>query len=603
LARLERNASGVVGFVVALGAVAAVVVPLESGQLRYPVWFAAQRAAAILGPVLAGLYWRRHRPGSRFGTMLVVLGLLGIPLVLQAVRSPWAYFVGQAAEAPLLYATFVVILAFPTGRLVSRAERAILLGVVIMYVMWWVASWLFTPQVVGSPLSICRAACPANPLYLASHPDFLRTWLYLANAVAVTVAVASALVIGVRLARADPPRRRALWIGSAVAVTFLVAFAINVFNFGPALTVPVPTTVWRWVPVVFRTALPLGYIAALIDAQLYAGRVVGGVLDRALDSSRAEDITRSLPAALGEPNLRFGFWVPGRGWTGHDGEPFEMPTPESGEVVRTIERAGHPFAVAVHRSRLEESPELIRAIVATSLLLFENETLEVEVRSAIRDLEESRARVVKAGDSERRRIERDLHDGAQQRLLALGIKLHAVGETMGLEVPARQEITDLCIEVDRALAEIRDLAHGIFPAPLTDLGLLPALRAAVRSSPLSVKLDSDLVDRRYPAELETALYFSCAEALQNISKHAGAGADATIGLAETDGAVLLSVRDTGRGFDPSQVEEGTGLSGIRDRLGALGGRLEIRSRPGRGTIINCWVPVAAAPESTSRPQP
>ena len=591
-----------VGFVVALGAVAAVVVPLESGQLRYPVWFAAQRAAAILGPVLAGLYWRRHRPGSRFGTMLVVLGLLGIPLVLQAVRSPWAYFVGQAAEAPLLYATFVVILAFPTGRLVSRAERAILLGVVIMYVMWWVASWLFTPQVVGSPLSICRAACPANPLYLASHPDFLRTWLYLANAVAVTVAVASALVIGVRLARADPPRRRALWIGSAVAVTFLVAFAINVFNFGPALTVPVPTTVWRWVPVVFRTALPLGYIAALIDAQLYAGRVVGGVLDRALDSSRAEDITRSLPAALGEPNLRFGFWVRGRGWIGHDGRRFQLPTPESGEVMRMIEREGHPFAVAVHRSRLEESPELVDAIVAASLLLFENATLEGELGSAIRDLEDSRARIVKAGDRERRRIERDLHDGAQQRLIALRLELQLVSEMMQPQAPVRQRIAGLCLGMDQALAEIRDLAHGIFPAPLSTLGLLPALQAAIRSCPLSVDLESQLSDRRYPTQVETALYFSCVEALQNASKHSGPQTEVTISLAETgDGVVLLSVHDNGCGFDPSQLEQGTGLSGIRDRLGALGGRLEIHSQPGSGTIINCRVPVAPALKSTGQP--
>jgi signal transduction histidine kinase len=131
-----------------------------------------------------------------------------------------------------------------------------------------------------------------------------------------------------------------------------------------------------------------------------------------------------------------------------------MPTRDSGEVMRTIYPEGHPFAVAVHRPRLEESPELVQAMVATSLLLCENATLEVELRSAICDLEDSRARIVKAGDRERRRIERDLHDGAQQRLIALGIKLQSVSEMMEPEAPVRQRIANLCLDVDQVLVAL-----------------------------------------------------------------------------------------------------------------------------------------------------
>jgi signal transduction histidine kinase len=216
--------------------------------------------------------------------------------------------------------------------------------------------------------------------------------------------------------------------------------------------------------------------------------------------------------------------------------------------------------------------------------------LEAELRSAIRELRASRARVVKAGDLERRRIERDLHDGAQQRLISLGIKLKATSDAADGDALLQRRIAGLCTEVDRALGEIRGLAHGIFPALLADLGLIPALRAAARNSPLSVRVAPVRSRRRYPADLEAAVYFCCLEALQNAGKHAGHQARVSVSLVEAGPNLRFSVRDDGCGFDPATVTQGDGMVGMRDRLGAIGGALRVTSSPGAGTEISGAVP-------------
>jgi signal transduction histidine kinase len=344
---------------------------------------------------------------------------------------------------------------------------------------------------------------------------------------------------------------------------------------------------------VARALLPLGYLVALIDAELYAGRLVSRIVDRALRSSRLTDVIETLPSAIGDPELAFGFWVPGRSWVRTDGEPLVAPVPESGRVMTTIDRKGRPLAAIVHRAQLEESPELIHAIVATSLLVVENATLEAELRAAIRDLRESRARVIRAGDAERRRIQRDLHDGAQQRLVALRIKLAASGEQMSGDNGEREHVIELCADVDRALAEIRDLARGIFPPVLADLGLADALHAAALESPLRVRVEAALPRRRYSPDVEAAVYFCAVEALQNAAKHAGGHVHVTVTLAESEGDLHVSVRDDGRGFDPSRRGSGSGLTGMQDRLGAVGGLITIESAPGSGTAIHATVPLAA----------
>jgi signal transduction histidine kinase len=598
--------------VVGVGALATVILALSTGQLLYPRWFALQRADLILAPALVGWYWARRRPGSGFATMLVALGVLAVPLGLQATSSPWLHLIGVVAEAPLLYATFVVILAFPTGR-VGAVERGVLLVLLVAFVAWYVPYFLVAPVVSGSPLGLCRGACPANPLQVANHPAFLATFADVYSAVAVAVTLAVAGIIVARLVRADPPRRRALLIGSLIAVMFLATFGIYVgANLFTSLLTSAMGTPVRWLLPASRAALPFGYLVALIDAELYAGRVVIGTVDRASRSSSALEVLQTLPRALGDPELAFGFWVAGRGWLRADGRPLAQPASGSGRAMTTVSREGRPVAAVVHRAALEESPELVGAIVAASLLIVENATLEAELNSAIGELRESRARIIRAGDAERRRIERDLHDGAQQRLIALRMKLASVGDVASGELGSdglgsgggsdRGRLVDLCADVDRVLAEIRELAQGIFPPVLADRGLVAALEAAARESPLSVRVENAAgPTRRYALDLEAALYFCGVEALQNATKHAGADARVTVTVTEKPGELCLCVRDDGTGFDLDARNAGTGLAGMRDRLGAFGGRLTIETAPGSGTMIHGVIPVAADPATRDAP--
>jgi signal transduction histidine kinase len=213
-------------------------------------------------------------------------------------------------------------------------------------------------------------------------------------------------------------------------------------------------------------------------------------------------------------------------------------------------------------------------------------------RAALQDeLQASRGRIVAAADASRRAVERDLHDGAQQHLVLLKLKLGLLERRVAGDSGAATMVADVKGELDRALAELRDLAHGIYPPALTNDGLAHALdEAAARAGvPTSV----ECADRRYPAELEAAIYFCCVEALQNAAKHAGDGATAHVTVEERDGQLWFEVADDGRGFDPAMTNGSAGLQNMADRVGALGGRLALTSDPAGGTRVAGEVPVPA----------
>jgi signal transduction histidine kinase len=207
------------------------------------------------------------------------------------------------------------------------------------------------------------------------------------------------------------------------------------------------------------------------------------------------------------------------------------------------------------------------------------------------ELRASRARVVAAADAERRRIERDLHDGAQQHLVALAVNLRLARELAESDpVGARAVLEQLAGDVHEALEEIRDLAHGIYPQLLVDRGLSEGLRAAVSRAPVRARLETGALGR-YEAEVEATVYFCCLEALQNVGKHAGADARATLRVWEEQGGLRFEVADDGAGFDPRVKPRGSGLINMSDRLGALGGRLSVVSAPGDGTRVAGAVPL------------
>jgi signal transduction histidine kinase len=241
--------------------------------------------------------------------------------------------------------------------------------------------------------------------------------------------------------------------------------------------------------------------------------------------------------------------------------------------------------------RLTPTEEKLAADLASGAgLVLRNVHLTEELLARLEELRASRQRLVAAQDAERRRLERNIHDGAQQQLVALAVKIR-LARQLGAKDPGKANdlLEQTEGEVSQALEDLRDLARGIYPPLLADQGLVAALSGQVRRSPVPVEIHADGIGR-YPQDAEAAVYFCCLEALQNVAKYAGAS-KATIRLLGDDKHLTFEVRDDGRGFDPEARGYGTGLQGMADRLAALGGELEVRSSPGKGTTILGQLPV------------
>jgi signal transduction histidine kinase len=249
-------------------------------------------------------------------------------------------------------------------------------------------------------------------------------------------------------------------------------------------------------------------------------------------------------------------------------------------------------AALVHDPALAEAPVMTEVANGFAQMALQNQRLETELRSSLRELKASRSRIMSAADEERRRIERDLHDGAQQRLLALAIDLELAGELVTND-PGKgaRRLRELVQDVNEAMADIRSLAHGLYPSILIERGLVEALWDAAAASPLRTTLSTEHIGR-YAPEIEGAVYFCCREALQNAAKHAEGARSATISLWEAE-ALHFEVRDDGAGLPPGhgRANEGAGITNMRDRIGAIGGTLAIESHPGEGTRVMGAMPV------------
>src|SRR5215472_9024642 len=242
--------------------------------------------------------------------------------------------------------------------------------------------------------------------------------------------------------------------------------------------------------------------------------------------------------------------------------------------------------------------ELLRHLASQAGLVLRNAALIDELRASIDDLRASRRRLVGAQDAERRKIERNLHDGAQQQLIALTIQLSLLAESAGDPAAVRELVPAVQDGVRAALDDLRDLARGIYPPLLADQGLVPALQAQARKASLPVEIDADGIER-YPQDTEAAVYFCTLEALQNISKYASASR-AKVGLSCSDDSLQFTVTDDGTGFDTATTRYGTGLQGMADRLAALGGAFHVRSQPGHGTILSGELPLTASGQGSRR---
>jgi signal transduction histidine kinase len=325
--------------------------------------------------------------------------------------------------------------------------------------------------------------------------------------------------------------------------------------------------------------------AVLVIATLDALYSVLCTIGRALLAPRAAPsgpVRELLAESLGDRSVAIAYWLPDReAFVDEAGHPVALPEPGSGRAWTAVEQDGRRVAAIVHDAALDTSPELVEAAAAASSLAIDNERLKADLRARVEDLRVSRLRIVEAADEARRRIERDLHDGAQQRLLALGLVLQLLRDGNGDdELHAEAEA-----ELQTALRELRNLARGIHPTILSEQGLGPAVRSLGDRAPVPVRVDTG--NERYAAPVEAAAYFVVAEALANIAKHADARS-AAISLTHENGRLLVDIRDDGRGG--AVARHGGGLQGLADRVAAAGGTLTIASELGAGTTIHVEVP-------------
>ena len=301
----------------------------------------------------------------------------------------------------------------------------------------------------------------------------------------------------------------------------------------------------------------------------------------------AEQIQAALRRALGDPTLLFFAWDPAAG-TYLDAHANEPPAATNGtrRVTTYVGYDDRPLAALVHDAAVLDAPDVLEAVVGAARLGLAKDRLQKELEAKIEELKASRSRLVEAGHAERRRLERDLHDGAQQRLVSLALALRLAETRLGSDTAAAGELLSRAQEeLKLALDELRELARGIHPAVLTEQGVVAALEGVASRAAVPVEISVEL-EGRLPERVEVAAYYVACEALTNAVKHSHA-ALVRVAIRRRDGSAVVEVRDDGSGGADA---DGSGLRGLADRVEALGGRLEVTSRSGAGTSVCAVIP-------------
>ena len=558
-------------------AAAAVLAGLADAALVLSSDHFTDRIWAVFGPVVGwsfigtGMYARRRRPESRFGDLMIVLGftwfLAALPAADDGLLFTAGILLGSVWGAVLAH----VLFSFPSGRLPAGRERTLVIAAYVLVPLAPLPAMLFS---TAGELVDCGSSCPEN-LLLVEHDEQLGEALLTAGAVVLMTLCLLAVWLLVRRWRAaGPAERRSLApLLGAGAVTLAFVFG-NAALAAPALYA---------LTFVAFAAMPFAFLAGLVRADLAQARGVRSLVAGLGDLPGPGDLRGALAAALGDPGLRIVFWVPEQErYVDEHGAAVELPAGAATEV----ERDGRRIAAIIHDPALAEDRETVRAAGAATALLLDNQRLDAELRANLRELRASRERIVEAGDAERRRLERNLHDGAQARLVALLLSLN-LARRRGVDDSEAAALIDAWIdELRLSLDELRELARGIHPAVLTQHGLDPALRALAARSPVPVEL-TGTTGGRLPSAVETAAYFVVSEGLTNVAKYAHAE-HAAVRIERTDGHLRVEISDDGVGG--AAASAGSGLHGLSDRVAALDGVLELASPPGGGTRLMADLP-------------
>jgi signal transduction histidine kinase len=519
-------------------------------------------------------WWRR--PESRLGVLMVAGGFVSALSALQFAQNDALYTVGTVFDI-LPAAVFLhVYLAFPDGRLKSRFERILVATAYATAV---------GPQLAKISLGEFGSDIP---LAFWDRPDLALTVARVQLLSLSAMCLAGVGVLAARQRRAGRPRRRsvALLIDSFALGLVMIAVLFVVGSFEGLAPAFVP--IQRATLVVLGIS-PIAFLIGLLDARL-ARSAVGDLFIELRTDPAPADLRDALARALRDPSLTLAFWLPDfRSYADLDGRAVDVPGQDDDRATTLIDRNGSHVAALLHDPALNDEPALLDSVSAAAGIALENARLHAELRARLDELRGSRARVIEAGQKERQRLERNLHDGAQQRLVALSLELGLLEERLAGDPDARTRLDQARREIATSLEELRDVARGIHPAVVSGHGLAIALEQLAARAPLPVRLKVKVAGR-LPERVEVAAYYLVSESLANIGKHAHA-TSATVAVDQADGQVVVEVVDDGVGG--ADTERGSGLRGLADRIEALGGRLRIWSPPGGGTRMRAEIPCAS----------
>jgi signal transduction histidine kinase len=551
--------------------VAALQNPVVGRDLGEPLVIALLSNWLTLSYVFCGLYAWWRRPDSRFGPLMVAAGFANFISTLSWTTNDLTFTLGQAFDLlpPVLF--MHVFLAFPSGRLRGPLELGLVAGAYVAAVVL---------QLIRMPFGVLFG--PNNLLEVSANPDAALLSLRVALLTMSAFCLAGVAVLLLRRrGRGRPVRRSRVFIVDAFALGLVMIACLFVsasFN-GPAVHQI------RWATFATLSLAPLVFLAALLNARLARSAVGDLVLELRADPAPA-DLRDALARALRDPTLQLAYWLPDFGvYADLDGRPVELPDLE-GRSTTLIDRDGEHIAALIHDPALDDEPELLDGVQAAAGIALENARLHAELRARLEELRGSRARIVEAAQHERQLLERNLHDGAQQRLIALSLDLSLLEGRVDGDPQVKSGIDAARREIAASLAELREISRGLHPAVVSGHGLGVALEQLAARAPMPVRLDVDM-EERLPEPLEVAAYYVVSESLANVAKHAQAKT-ARVEVRKEQNELVLEVVDDGIGGADS--ERGTGLRGLADRVESLNGRLRVWTPRGGGTRVRAEIP-------------
>jgi len=523
--------------------------------------------------VASGLVAWARRPANSIGLVMVLAGFLRLGAEFcTGSEQPVLYPVGHLLHDGFWIAVAYVLLAFPSGRLDSALSRWILAGAGLVLPLD--LAWLL----LGGDGE------PRNALAVAQAWEAARAVQRAETGLVLLLVALLIVVLARRWGRASPRLRVAiapvLWAGAAGFGFLLLTLADDTVG-NPLGDIPMALLD------LVLAGVAVGFLVGLLRARLARAAVAELVVELG-ETAAPGDLRDALARALRDPSLALAYWLPdGNRYVDVDGRPFELPADSECRAVSVAERDGRKIAALVHDPALGEEPQLVQSVCAAAALALENERLQAELRARLEELRASRARIVDAADQARRRIERNLHDGTQQRLVSISMALGLAQAKLQSDPAAAGAVFGEARQgLSTALEELRELSHGIHPAILTERGLIAALDELTLRAAIPVELAVADTDR-LPEQVEAAAYYVVSEALANVAKHAHATI-ARVRVQPAGGKVVIEVADDGIGG--ADASRGSGLRGLTDRVEALGGRLWLSTPPGQGTIVSAEIP-------------